>query len=190
MPLCPGAAAADRSAGAAAAAVDVVDPGLRRPPRCRSPSPGRSRSWATGLWVSGGRRAASSLPGPRASPGARPSLGPARPCGGRAFRNRPPAVAATSILERRPAARRGPRGSAGDACGRPRANGRSGRVGPGRVGRHAARRRALHSPGVAPVPPPRGEQSVIVAGGLFHPKLKPVGLQQRTWLLSRNFSVL
>uniref|UniRef100_A0A4W2EHI1 Ras homolog, mTORC1 binding n=1 Tax=Bos indicus x Bos taurus TaxID=30522 RepID=A0A4W2EHI1_BOBOX len=50
MPLCPGAAAADRSAGAAAAAVDVVDPGLRRPLRCRSPSPGRSRSWATGLW--------------------------------------------------------------------------------------------------------------------------------------------
>uniref|UniRef100_A0ABI7XWR8 Ras homolog, mTORC1 binding n=1 Tax=Felis catus TaxID=9685 RepID=A0ABI7XWR8_FELCA len=51
MPLCPGAAAADRStAAAAAAAVDVVGPGLRRPPRCRSPSPGRSRSWATGLW--------------------------------------------------------------------------------------------------------------------------------------------
>ncbi|XP_036212080.1 GTP-binding protein Rheb isoform X5 [Myotis myotis] len=50
MPLCPGAAAADRSTGVAAAAVHVVGLGLRRPPRCRSPSPGRSRSWATGLW--------------------------------------------------------------------------------------------------------------------------------------------
>nr|KAF6277140.1 Ras-like protein, mTORC1 binding [Myotis myotis] len=51
MPLCPGAAAADRSTGVAAAAVHVVGLGLRRPPRCRSPSPGRSRSWATGLWT-------------------------------------------------------------------------------------------------------------------------------------------
>lgn len=137
MPLCPGAAAADRSTGAAAAAaVDVVGPGLRRPPRCRSPSPGRSRSWATGLWVSGRRRAASSC---RArpllgagTPRARPSLGPARPCGGRAFRNRPPA-AATSILS-------GGGGAAGPAFG-----GQGGR-GAGRPGREAAGARGAPGP--------------------------------------------
>lgn len=137
------------AAGAAAAAVDVVGPGLRRPPRCRSPSPGRSRSWATGLWVSGRwLRGLLAPPGPRLEAGSLSglrSLEPARPCGGagggRAFRNH--------HFERR-WWRSGRRPHRSRSCGsRAPSAGRAGRWRPGggrgRRGAEAAGRRGVRS---------------------------------------------
>lgn len=134
-------------AASASAALDVVRGRAGR--RCRRPSPARSRSWATGAWVSAGRRregerGVAGLPQRRAGrAGLRSALLPAAG-GGRGWGGaRPgpaasPSPAAAGAEEGGREGRAAPLPAAGSAqprrAGGPRHGGAAARCGPGAAG--------------------------------------------------------